>query len=36
MPELIMEQLELVKEPLDIMRSKIKCGNGKQLAFGPT
>jgi len=36
MAELIMEVLELVKEPVDIMRSKIKRGDSKQLAFGPT
>jgi hypothetical protein len=32
--ELIMEELELVKEPVDIMRGQIKRGDGKQLAFG--
>jgi hypothetical protein len=36
MPELIMEELELVKEPVDIMRGKIKRGDANQLAFGPT
>jgi hypothetical protein len=36
MSELIMEELEFVKESVDIIRGKIKRGDGKQLAFGPT